>query len=423
MYYGDPVTVLGFVPGVTISYDQAPVNITLQINWNGIPDTVTLSTTSLVGNQVPPAWPGSTKGVYVYSYGGLNSASWGLYYGPTSSVEANLGINVPQSWGCGYGEWFWYTFYPNVGNWEAFNSCGQVSPQPTYDITAMFEYSTTQIWFNHVAFNVDFLQLHKDMSWCTAQTFNDQISIYNAGDTTASGLILSQTFPYTDKLVTSPDLSMTALVEEYDPYGNLVPGDVATVSITGLMYPSTWTLPSPFNTLAPGYTIVITLTGFVSDVSSGFTGSLVFEAILQANQIPAWKDPVAYAALVYPSTTKDALPVYSPYSVTLFDEGYCPLFCENILYEGFFGPIIQTYAEVWIWEPLAIYVCPAPVSMTLDPSPVPLIAGETHVTQADVALVRNMMLGLAPYNWQADCSGRGFINTQDLAEYEAAATS
>jgi hypothetical protein len=58
---------------------------------------------------------------------------------------------------------------------------------------------------------------------------------------------------------------------------------------------------------------------------------------------------------------------------------------------------------------------------TLDPTPIPLFAGETHVTQADVALVRNMMLGLAPYNWQADCNGAGFINTQDLAEYEAAA--
>jgi hypothetical protein len=145
----------------------------------------------------------------------------------------------------------------------------------------------------------------------------------------------------------------------------------------------------------------------------------VFETVLSANQIPVWKDPTGYAALVYPSTVSDELPIYSACPAPA--DGYYPLFCENILWDGFYGPIIQTPAEVWLWNPLAIYVPTAPVSMVLDPSPVPLIAGETHVTMADVALVRNMMLGSAPFNWQADTNGNGMIDTQDLANYVAAA--
>ena len=421
------MTVLGFIPGVTVSYDQAPANVTLDVNWNGIPDTITLSTTSLVGPDVPPAFPASSTGVYAYSYNpaapASNVASWGLYYGPASSVASNTGITIPCTWvgsygGNAYGEWFWYTFYPNVGNWDAFNSVGQVSPQPTYDITAQFEYSTSQIWFNHVDFNVDYLQLHKDVSYCTNQTFNDEITIFNAGLVTATNLDLTQTFPYTTKLITSPDTSFTAIVELTTSNGI---GDIGPtpVSIASLPYPSTWTLPTQFSSLPPGATLTITIPCIISDTGSGFSGTLVFETVLSANQIPLWKDPTGYAALVYPSTLTGYQPVYA--SLCDAPAGYCPLFCENILYEGFYGPIIFTNAEVWVWNPLQIYVPTAPVSMVLDPTPVPLIAGETHVTQADVALVRNMMLGLAPYNWQADCSGLGFINTKDLAEYEAAA--
>jgi hypothetical protein len=63
----------------------------------------------------------------------------------------------------------------------------------------------------------------------------------------------------------------------------------------------------------------------------------------------------------------------------------------------------------------------APMTMTLDPTPVPLIAGETTVTQADVALVRAAMLGQGPYDQRMDTNGNGIIDVQDLQAYEAAA--
>jgi len=77
------------------------------------------------------------------------------------------------------------------------------------------------------------------------------------------------------------------------------------------------------------------------------------------------------------------------------------------------GPVLRT-----VLNPSVLF----PVVLTLDPVPVPLIAGETSVTAADVALVRNAMLGLAPYDQRMDTNGNGIIDVQDLAAYEAAAS-
>lgn len=63
---------------------------------------------------------------------------------------------------------------------------------------------------------------------------------------------------------------------------------------------------------------------------------------------------------------------------------------------------------------------PNPV-MTLDPEPVTLIAGETTITSADVALVRNAVVGLAPYDMRMDCNGNGKVDVSDLMLYKAAA--
>ncbi len=58
--------------------------------------------------------------------------------------------------------------------------------------------------------------------------------------------------------------------------------------------------------------------------------------------------------------------------------------------------------------------------MTLDPEPVPLIAGETAVTAADVAIVQTAVVGLAPYDIRMDCNGNGRIDLEDLKLYELA---
>ncbi len=58
--------------------------------------------------------------------------------------------------------------------------------------------------------------------------------------------------------------------------------------------------------------------------------------------------------------------------------------------------------------------------MILDPEPVPLIAGETAVTAADVALVQKAVVGLAPYDVRMDCNGNGRIDLEDLKLFELA---
>jgi hypothetical protein len=160
-----------------------------------------------------------------------------------------------------------------------------------------------------------------------------------------------------------------------------------------------------------------------SPTPPAIVGTIVFESVLSAQQIPPWENPIGYGALVYPEQDATTFAPITGTSICPYEapDGYFPLFCENILFDYHYGPITPTAAEVWLFNPYQQYVPTAPIIMTLDPLPCPLIAGETSVTLADVALVRNMMLGLAPYNWRADTNGNGIIDTQDLANYVAAA--
>jgi hypothetical protein len=194
-------------------------------------------------------------------------------------------------------------------------------------------------------------------------------------------------------------------------------------NVVNLEYPNVYTistsgLPSAYTSLAPGQTMVISLLLQVTDTGSGFKGTVVFDAMATAAQIAPFKSPLAIATVAY------------PYGVTGLTGGTY-LWNGNILtfnspntygpgsMDSVPGTVLRTY--VTDSTPISDPVLTTSSPWALDPAPLPLIAGETSVTAADVALVRDMVLGLAPYNPNADCNANGYITLQDLAEYEAAA--
>ena len=424
--YGTQVLVLGLVPEVTVSVDQTPAPVELQMTWNGIPNTVTLSVpaSQVVGPAYPPMFYPDQTGVYQMAYPKAapgDVATYNLWVGDYTYILQHIfGTAVPPTWweteyGKITGEWFWYKFTPNTGDWIALNSNGQTKFPPTYDITAMFEYGTSQIWFNHVAFDVSLLQLHKDVSYCTRQTINDAVTITNVGIVPATGLDLVQTFPSATKLSIVPDYS-TAYAEITAFGGALVvvPAQPLPNYWSLAVVPTGYTFGTPFSTLLPGQTLTITMTLNIYNTGSDWSGTIVFDSMASANQIPAWKDPIGLAALVYPC------------GATL-DGATVPLWSGYVL-----GPasLWGGADDTWVFACLPTFCVQMPILrnelyhtvpvLTLDPAPVPLIAGENSVTSADVALVRNAVLGLGPYDARMDTNGNGRVDVQDLAAYEAA---
>ncbi len=295
----------------------------------------------------------------------------------------------------------------------------------------MFEYGTTQIWFNHSDWNVCLLQLHKDVSWCPAnQAINDQISVVDVGAgslATVNSLVLTQTFPGTVKLNIAPEWANIQIFNTAT--GAIVGPSVPLPNFYYIEYPSTYAinssgLSSTYTSLTAGETMVITMQLSVSDVSGSApatSGAIVFEAIAQANQIAPWKSPIAYGVLRYPAVSDGVVGTSdSNDPVTLWTGYYLEVVSGVLTFHSVSE--IGGVSSVISGNILQMVVAPLPAaSWTLDPAPVPLIAGETSVTAADVALVRNAMLGLAPYDPRMDTNGNGIIDVQDLANYEAAA--
>ncbi len=409
--YGDQVTVVGFIPGVNVAPGDVPPPVELQVTWNGIPGVITLTdpTNYTVSNTYPPTIYKDVATSYTWCYpttGANKAASYQLWDGNYAPVLSYLWgtTGAPAWWSSVYGpaaaaqngEWFWYTFTPNAGDWIALDSSGQVSTPPTYDVTAMFEYATTQIWFNHVDFNVLLLELHKDVSWCPAnQAINDQISIVDVGAgplATVNSLVLTQTFPGLIKLNIAPEW---ANIQIFNTATDAIVGpSVPLPNFYNLEYPSTYAinssgLPSTYTSLTAGETMVITMQLSVSDTSGSApttSGAIVFEAIAMANQIAPWKSPIAYGVLRYPavsdgavgtSDSSDPVTLWTGYTLEVVSGVITFHSCAEIggVSSVISGHIIQTV------------VAPLPsAAWTLDPAPVPLIAGETSVTAADVAL-------------------------------------
>ncbi len=440
--YGDQVTVVGFIPGVNVAPGEVPPPVELQVTWNGIPGVISLVDPSnyTVSNTVPPTIYKDVATSYIYCYpttGANKAASFQLWSGNYAQVLKYLwnAATAPAWWSSVYGpaaaaqngEWFWYTFTPNAGDWIALDSSGQCRTPPTYDVTAMFEYGTTQIWFNHSDWNVCLLQIHKDVSWCSEnQGINDQIAVVDVGAgplATVNSLVLTETFPGLFKLNIAPQ---TANIQIFNTATDaIVAPTMPLPNIYNIEYPLTYALSSSglsstYTSLTAGETMVITIFASVSDTASpppAFSGTIVFEAMATANQIAPWKSPIGYAVLPYPEPDPAGV---TTGPVTLWTGNYLEVVSGVLTFHSVSE--IAGVSDVITGNILQELMAPLPAAAwTLDPSPVPLIAGETSVTAADVALVRNAMLGLAPYDSRMDVNANGMVDVQDLAAYMAAA--
>jgi hypothetical protein len=428
--YGQWVVVVGFIPGVTVAVDQVPPPVELQLKWNGIPNTITLTlpASRVVGINYPPTFYPDLTRPYEFAYPTLpkQNDTYNLWAGNSQYVLQKLWgtSNVPAWWnsvygGQGDGEWFWYAFMPNTGDYITLNgNTGQIKGPPTYDITAQFEFATSQIWFNHVSFNVNALRVSKVVSYCTDQTLNDQIIITNTGILPITNLDLSQTFPSLNQFSVVPDYT-TAMAQITSSSGAVVVPWTPLANFVSVAYPGAYNFSAPFNTLLPGQTMTVVMTINIFHVGTNFVGTMVFDARVSALQIAPWKYPQAIATLAYPINT-----IPTGAAVTLFTGNYLansavfgeaaghidfePLAAIGGVSSAVPGPVLRIQMSI-----------PMP-SMTLDPLPVPLIAGETAVTAADVTLVQNAVLGQVSYDQRMDTNGNGRVDVQDLKAYEAA---
>ncbi len=132
--YGDEVTVVGFIPGVNVAPGEVPPPVELQVTFNGIPGVISLvdPTNYTVSNTVPPTIYKDVATSYTWCYpttGANKAASYQLWSGNYAPVLTYLWGpgGAPAWWSSVYGpagvaqngEWFWYTFTPNAGDWIA----------------------------------------------------------------------------------------------------------------------------------------------------------------------------------------------------------------------------------------------------------------------------------------------------------------
>jgi hypothetical protein len=416
--WGTKVTILGFFPGVSVSADQVPPSVELNIMWNGIPNLVTLSlpTNETVGNAYPPTFYPDINTPYQFAFptSVSKNASYNIWVGDQAYIlKQILGVTVPPIWfettyGQRNGLWFWYTFTPNTGDWIAYDSTGQTKFPPTYDITALLEFGTSQVWTNHVAWDVSSLEIHKDVMYGADNlTINDMITITNVGARPVTGLNVTQTFPWNDKTYINPDYAKACAAIS----GGRRVGPTLLANFQGVADPSIYSLPAPFNVINPGETIIITMPLNLFNLDKENV-TIVFDSMVFGNEIPPWLAPIGLASIVVGTPTGGMTPLWSGFKLgasTLFGEPAGHFDYDMLAMWFVQTPIIRT--------PLNH---PNPV-MILDPDPVPLIAGETSVTSADVNLVRQAVVGLGAYDSRMDCNANGKVDVGDLSQYKSAA--
>ncbi len=335
--WGTKVTIVGFFPGVKVSADQVPPSVELDLTWNGIDNLITLSlpTSQVVGLQYPPVFYPDINTPYQFAYPAAppsKNASYNIWVGDYAYILQKLfGVTVPPIWfetmyGQRAGLWFWYTFTPNVGDWIAYDSTGQTKFPPTYDVSALLEYGTSQVWTNHVCWDVSLLEFHKDVNYCTTQVIddgitpdqafddhlatdqliNDMITITNVGILPATGLQVTQTFPWNDKTYLNPEYAKACAAIK----GGRVVGPTPLVNFQGVANPSVYTLPAPFNVINPGETIMITMQIDLYNLDNENV-TIVFDSMVYANEIPPWKAPIGLASIVVGIPTGALTPLWN----------------------------------------------------------------------------------------------------------------
>ena len=188
-------------------------------------------------------------------------------------------------------------------------------------------------------------------------------------------------------------------------------GPTPLANAQNIANPSILTLPAPFNVLNPGETIIITMPIDLYNLDNENV-TIVFDSMVFANEIPPWEAPIGLASLPVGNPTGLTTPLWNGYVL-----GASALFGETAGHFDY-GTLPMWFVHTPILRMQLQH--PNPV-MTLDPEPVTLIAGETTITSADVALVRNAVVGLAPYDMRMDCNGNGKVDVSDLMQYKAAA--
>jgi hypothetical protein len=302
------VMILGFVPGVAVAPDQVPPPVEIVITWNGIPWVVTLELPEcpepqIVGYEYPPMFYDDINDTYEFAWPAespYKDAHYNIWVGDEAHlVEHLFGWEVPPYWyetsyGIWNGLWFWYVFHPNVGDYIAYNCMGETKFPPTYDITALFEFGTSQIWFPHICFDVKLLEVHKEVYWTGEDELLDIVTIENVGKECATELDFIQTFPYY-----SDHPLQVGVIPDFDSAMARIDGPDRTVGWTALpgfgeaMRTRTpYMLPPPFDYLCPGEIMTIRLELTVDNPLDWF-GTIVFDSMVSAHQIPPWKEPIA----------------------------------------------------------------------------------------------------------------------------------
>jgi len=413
--WGTQVMILGFIPDVVVPPSEVPPDVQLVITWNGIQYTVTMTLppTQIVGMDFPPKFYPDKKVPYEFAYPAVapyKDAYYNIWVGDETYIaEKFFGTVYPPAWwetlyGMRTGLWFWYKFYPNVGDWIAYDCQGETKFPPTYDITALFEYSTTQIWFSHVCFDVSLLELHKTVGWATlpwplSDKIIDNVLITNVGKVKATKLDFIQTFPWGVKHYIDPDF--TTAKARIDGVRT-----VGWTTLTGFGASWPYIFAAPFDYLDPGETMTITMQLTVVNLDL-WSGSIVFDSMVSANEIPAWKEPIGLHSIEIGSPPGPDEPLWVGWK----------LFFDTSLMK-------------WIYFLVAEWPVPGPIlreelthpppKMTLDPVPVDLDGG--GIGASDVALVRQAIVGLLPYDHRMDINANGKIDTKDLAAYKLAVT-
>ncbi len=368
--WGTKVMVLGFIPKVAVSADQVPPPVELQITWNGIPNliTLTLPANQTVGIQYPPKFYPDKNVPYEFAWPAAppsKNASYNIWVGDYAYILQKLfNTNVPPIYfetlyGKQNGYWFWYTFTPNAGDWIAWDCVGQTKFPPTYDITALFEYGTSQIWFNHVAFDVSAIEYHKTVtinSGASAVTMpnvelTDNIIIKNVARLPVTKLNITQTFPSDPKHGVIPEVNTAMAMIS----GGRNIGWTPLAGFGAVVNPSIYSFPAPFNFLNPGETMVITMEmDAYRDPAEAWNGTVVFDSMVWANEIAPWKAPIGLHSIVFGTPTGTSVPLWTGYKLILVGTTWeferVPLWFVQ-------GPILRREL-----------IHPAPV-MTLDPLP------------------------------------------------------
>ncbi len=405
--FSTSVMVFGFVPGVVVPPGEAPPPVTIVITWNGVPLAVTLTRDEIVGYQYPPELHPNKVVPYEFTYPYDPEAPWkdaeyNIWVGDINDV-----MSMPMDLPWGY--YFWYIFHPNTGDWIAWNSQGETKHPPTYDITALFEYSTSQIWFNHVAFDVEFLHAHRLVDWANfpwplGNEIIDELIVINYGKVAATAVDVYITVPACFKLDVIPVFVKARITGGR----NIGPIDITDDFIFGEHFD----LPEPFDVLYPGETLRIMMKHELFNINN-WSGTLVFDSMVSAWEIPSWKYPRAMHSLIVGTDG------FTGIQFLWYGWKLLPLVGDNIDSRGY----VFTFIPEW---PVLTPICRAPFPpqgsprMILDPDPIDL-NGDGKIDGKEVAMVRRAIVGLDPVMNGMDLNANGKVDTHDLARYKLAA--